>query len=63
MGRAGDKAVRRRAIRSGRIPIAPTEHFGAWGVVPPDDCSGVIRTKALPATTACIMDALLSFLA
>ncbi len=58
---AGDDEILARAVSDNRILVTLDEHFGDWVVLPLSHHSGVIRVKAIPTTTASVLDLLLPF--
>ncbi len=59
---ASDAEILQRAVENGRILITLDEHFGDWAVLPLSTHPGVIRIKADPTTTTCVLANLLPFL-
>ena len=60
---AGDDAVLSCAIAENRVLVTLDEHFGDWAVLPLTVHSGVVRIKAIPATSPAIAGLLIPFLA
>ncbi|MBM3766847.1 MAG: hypothetical protein FJW32_15775 [Acidobacteria bacterium] len=59
---ASDAEILDHAVADGRLLITLDEHFGDWAVLPLSSHPGVIRVKADPTTTNCVLAALLPFL-
>ncbi|MBN2301384.1 MAG: DUF5615 family PIN-like protein [Lentisphaerae bacterium] len=58
----GDDEILARAMSDNRILVTLDEHFGDWVVLPLSRHSGVVRLKAIPATTDVVLGLLLPFL-
>lgn len=59
---ASDAEILKRAVADGLLIITLDEHFGDWAVLELSSHPGVIRVKADPTTTNCVLAALLPFL-
>lgn len=62
MAREDDDQILDRAIAENRILVTLDEHFGDWTVLPLSHHPGVLRIKAIPATTRRILEVLIPFL-
>ena len=61
MARADDRQILQHAIQKDRVLVTLDGHFGDWVVLPLSNHPGVVRIKADPATTANVLELLLSF--
>lgn len=59
---ADDAQILRHAVWSDRLLLTLDEHFGDWTVLPLSNHPGVIRIKANPSTTECVLAVLIPFL-
>ncbi len=62
LSREEDDQILERAVAEHRILVTLDEHFGDWTILPLSRHPGVLRIKAIPATTPRILEVLLPFL-
>jgi len=62
LSREEDDQILERAIAENRILVTLDEHFGDWTVLPLFRHPGVLRIKAIPATTRRILEVPVPFL-